>query len=157
MRMEFTRGYHGGCCWYSKSKHLCTYLKLQKSTWMFHSATGNIICGLEKTGEKWANITSKLHPSGHHGLELLWCLRACIACYHMQKNLFSTFFKDVCRGMLAHLFANWSSTEVGWCNRSNQQQNGISRGKYAFWCGPWSQESASHQTSEKYCWTQTVL
>ncbi len=73
------------------------------------------------------------------------------------EKLILNFFKDVCRGMLAHLFTNWSSTEVGWCNRSNQQQNGISRRKYAFWCGPWSQESASHQTSEKYCWTQTVL
>lgn len=69
-----------------QKQNIYAHLKLQKSTWMFHGATGNIFCGLEKTGEKWANITSKLHPSSHHGLELLWCLRACIACYHMQKN-----------------------------------------------------------------------
>ena len=48
-----------------------------------------------------------------------------------------------CRRMLGYLSAKWSSTEVGWRNRTttqntelNQQQNGLNRRKYAFWSGP---------------------
>lgn len=82
----------------------------------------------KKTGEKQANTTSKFHPSGnlgwsgHHGLEPLWCLWAWIACRQINSQF---FFKDICRGMLAHLFANWNSTEVGWCNRTTNQITGV--------------------------------
>ncbi len=33
-----------------QKQNIYAHLKLQNSTWMFHSATGNIFCGLEKTG-----------------------------------------------------------------------------------------------------------
>jgi hypothetical protein len=45
--------------------------------------------------------------------------------------------------MLGYLSTNWNSTEVGWRNRTtnqntevHQQQNGFNRRKYAFWSGP---------------------
>ena len=59
------------------------------------------------------------------------------------KKCIPKFIKTFCRRLLGYLSANWSSTEVGWCNRTtiqntdvNQQQNGFNRRKYAFWSGP---------------------
>ena len=74
---------------------------------------------------------------------------AALLCQVLDSSLLSTekgipkFVKTFCRTMLAYLFANWSSTEVVWCNRTttqntevNQQQNGFNRRKYASWSGP---------------------
>ena len=160
---------------------------------MFHSATGKIFGGQMKLqlsclegkhntmcGEK-RHSTPKLkpHPNSkvwwreHHGLGLLCCLRDWTACYHRRKKWIPKFIKTFCRRMLGYLSANWSSRQVGWCNRTttqntevNQQQNGFNRRKYAFWSGPvrvltsprfemlWHDlKSSSHQTSHKYCWT----
>lgn len=118
-----------------QKQNIYAHLKLQKSTWMFHSATGNIFCGLEKNRRKMGkhNIkTSSQRPSWFGAALVPQGLYSLLS---YAEKLILNFFKDICRGMSAHLFANSSSTEVGWCNKSNQQQNGMSRRKYTFWCG----------------------
>ena len=96
----------------------------QKSIWMFHSNTGKIFCGqmklklccLEGTHNATVYVekkrhkipTSKPHPNckvwwrEHHGLGLLYCLRAWTACYHRRKNVFpslSRHFAGECKAI----------------------------------------------------------
>ena len=79
----------------------------------------------------------------HHGLGLLCCLRAWIACYHWQKNEFpclSRHFAGECRRLPVHqlkLNRSWVMQQDNNPNTEvNQQQNGFNRRKYAFWSGP---------------------